>query len=191
MVVCPEVGNTWYIDSPIDKNSQYETYITKELVPQIEKKFRVERDKSKRGITGASMGGHGALILAIRNPEIFGAAGSTSGAVNLLKHKNTLLLDKIFGDEASTQELRKNNSAFHLVEKMNPGSPYLFIDCGFDDFLFDVNKALAEKLMKLKIPHDFTFRPGGHTHDYWNNAIEYHMLFFKRFFDGKINKQNK
>ncbi|OUT73197.1 MAG: XynC protein, partial [Crocinitomicaceae bacterium TMED16] len=84
IIVCPDGDKTsWYIDSPIDSTSQYESYITRELVPAIDQKYRTIKKKNGRAITGLSMGGHGAFYLAFRHQEIWGAAGSMSGGVNI------------------------------------------------------------------------------------------------------------
>ena len=81
--VCPNGENSWYWDSPFNKESQFETFISKELVSYVDKNFSTRDDRTGRAITGLSMGGHGALWLAIRHQDIFGAAGSTSGGVDI------------------------------------------------------------------------------------------------------------
>ena len=58
----------------------------------------------------------------------------------------------------------------------------IIIDCGYYDFFYTVNQKLHEKLRYYNIPHDFLTRPGGHTHEYWNNAIDYQLLFFYKYF---------
>ena len=84
IIVMPEgeVGS-FYINSPTDKQSQFETYITGEVVPKIDATYRTVRDKKGRVITGLSMGGHGSLYLSTRHPDLFCAAGSMSGALDL------------------------------------------------------------------------------------------------------------
>src|SRR5579871_55281 len=76
LFVCPDGGyDSWYFDSPIDPSVRYESFITKELVPYIDGHYPVYADNAHRAITGLSMGGHGALYLAIRHRDLFGAAG--------------------------------------------------------------------------------------------------------------------
>ncbi|WP_432327028.1 alpha/beta hydrolase [Mucilaginibacter sp. P25] len=83
IIVMPE-GEifSYYVDSPIDPNSKFETYIIKEVIPFIDSKYRTVNDKKGRLITGLSMGGFGALYLSTRHPELFAAAGSMSGALD-------------------------------------------------------------------------------------------------------------
>lgn len=80
IIVCPDGGfSSWYFDSPVDSTMRYETFVSGELVPAIDKRYHTIGDKGHRGICGLSMGGHGALYLAIRHPDLFGAAVSISG----------------------------------------------------------------------------------------------------------------
>ena len=84
IIVCPDGNKTsWYLDSPIDSSSQYETYISQELVPEIDQKYKTIPSPSKRAITGLSMGGHGAFYLAFKHQDIWGAAGSMSGGLDI------------------------------------------------------------------------------------------------------------
>ena len=78
--ICPGVGNSWYLDSKVREKSLYETFMTRELLPAVEARYPVARDRSGRAITGLSMGGFGAMSLAIKHKGLFGAAraaGST------------------------------------------------------------------------------------------------------------------
>ncbi|MDB5241773.1 MAG: esterase, partial [Spirosoma sp.] len=84
IIVMPE-GEvfSYYLDSPVIKDSQFETYLTKEVIEKIDNTYRTIRSPKGRVITGLSMGGYGALYLATRHPDLYCAAGSMSGALNL------------------------------------------------------------------------------------------------------------
>jgi len=56
----------------------------------------------------------------------------------------------------------------------------ILLDCGVDDFLLDTNRQLHQRMLELKIEHDYIERPGAHTWSYWTNALEYHLLFFRK-----------
>ena len=85
IIVCPDGNKTsWYFDSPVDSSSQYETYISKELISEVDKKYNTNASKNGRAITGLSMGGHGALYIAFKHQDIFGATGSMSGGVDII-----------------------------------------------------------------------------------------------------------
>lgn len=181
--VCPDGGiGSWYFDSPIDSSIRYESYITKELVPYIDANFSTKANPKSRAITGLSMGGHGALYIAIRHSDIFGAAGSTSGGVDFRAFPNRWDIKKALGDYESNKERWYENTVMRQVEFLKNNQLALIIDCGIDDFFMPVNRALHEKLLQLKIDHDYIERPGEHNHIYWGNSIDYQILYFHHFF---------
>lgn len=181
--VCPDGGiGSWYFDSPIDSSIRYESYITKELVPYIDAHFSTKANSKSRAITGLSMGGHGALYLAIRHSDIFGAAGSTSGGVDFRAFPNRWDIKKALGEYESNKERWYEYTVMRQVELLKNSQLALIIDCGIDDFFMPVNRTLHEKLLQLKIDHDYIERPGEHNHIYWGSSIDYQILFFDHFF---------
>lgn len=180
--VCPDgTYNSWYLDSPFGKECLYETFISKELIAEIDILYRTIDDKNQRAITGLSMGGHGALYNALRNPETFGAAGSMSGGVDLTPFPLEWEIRDRLGDYILNKKRWEENSVTNMTALIPPDFP-LIIDCGVDDFFINVNRALHEKLLKAKIPHDYIERAGDHNWDYWANATRFQILFFKYFF---------
>lgn len=183
LIVCPD-GNygSWYFDSPIDSSWRYETYVSKELVKYIDEHYSTNRSRTGRAITGLSMGGHGAFYLAFRHQDIFGAAGSMSGGVDIRPFPLNWDLSKRLGSFKDHPENWEKNTDINLVYLLTPGSLAITFDCGTEDFFYGVNKALHEKLLERYILHDFTVRPGAHTWQYWSNSIQYQMLFFNNYF---------
>ncbi|NOZ74506.1 MAG: esterase family protein [FCB group bacterium] len=186
ILVCPEGGyNSWYLDSPVDSSSQYESWIMNDLLPWIDRNYSTIADKHYRAITGLSMGGQGALYLAIRHPDLFGAAGSMSGGVDLrYSTKRWEIADKL-GSFEDYPERWEANSVVGMVDQIQPDSLALFIDCGVNDFFIEVNRTLHRELLERKIPHEYIERPGGHSWAYWTHALDYHLLFFRQAFDRK------
>jgi S-formylglutathione hydrolase FrmB len=186
IIVCPD-GNvsSWYMDSPVDPAWKYETYVSGELVKWIDQKYATIANRSGRAITGLSMGGHGALYLAFRHQDIYGAAGSMSGGVDLRPFPLKWNLSERLGNYASHPENWEKNSVINLVHLLTPNSLKLIIDCGTEDFFYKVNCNLHEKLLERYIPHDFITRPGAHNWPYWINSINYQLLFMHRYFEGK------
>lgn len=184
IIVCPEGGkSSWYVDSPIDSTMKYETYIAKEVVEFVDNNYNTLKTNKARAITGLSMGGYGALRLAINYPNIFGACGSMSGAVNLKDSKAKYEIAKRLGDTITYARNWIDYSVVNMVHKINPAdSLQLIIDCGVDDFFFNANKLLHQKLQNLKIPHYYAENPGNHNWAYWTNSVKYHLLFFSDWF---------
>ncbi len=185
MFVCPDGKNSWYWDSPIDPSSKYETFVSGELVEYIDTHYQTVRDRSGRAITGLSMGGHGAMWLSMRHKDVFGAAGSTSGGVDIRPFPNSWEMKSRIGTESENREVWDAHTAINQIDQLNNGDLALIIDCGYGDFFFEVNNEFHKKLLKYKIDHDFIVRPGVHNGEYWNNSIDYQILFFKKFFDRK------
>ncbi len=194
--VLPEGGNfSFYLDSPWDDSSQHETHVIKELIPYIDHHYRTLNKPEGRVITGLSMGGQGALYLAARNPHLFGAAGSMSGAVHLDINSWDLPEDVIerfaqsfretMGAESIDSGFLAKNSATELVAEMKENAMPLIIDCGVDDFLISANRELNRRLNEYNVPHDYIERPGRHDWPYWQNALLYHVLFFAEFFKSR------
>ena len=186
LVILPDGGySSWYFDSPVLDSFQYETHIIEELIPIVDKKYKTKKTKESRAITGLSMGGHGALYLAIRHQDIFGATGSMSGGVDICSFSDRWHIKEKLGNYSKNKELWQNNNVIGQLHKMESNSEKMkiIIDCGADDFFYEVNLNLHHKLLYRNINHDFIIRPGEHNWDYWNNSIKYQFLFFNNYFN--------
>jgi S-formylglutathione hydrolase FrmB len=183
IIVCPDGGfNSWYFDSPVDPSIRYETFISGELVSYIDAHYKTLSDRQHRAISGLSMGGHGALYLAIRHQDLYGAAGAISGGVDFRPFPDNWDLKKDLGDFNTHKDNWDNNTVIHAVDALKNGDLTLIFDCGVDDFFLPVNRSLHQKLLDRKIDHDYTERPGAHNNTYWKNSIDYQLLFFWKFF---------
>ncbi len=189
IIVCPDGGySSWYLDSPVDSALRFETYIGKEVPDFIDAHYNTLKARTGRAITGLSMGGHGGLFLGLRHADFFGACGSMSGGVDLRAFPKNWDLQKRLGDTISKADNWKKYSDITIVENYPKDSLAIIIDCGTEDFFYPVNHALHEKMVKLKIPHDYIERPGKHDWAYWRNAVKYQLLFFNNYFE-KFNSK--
>ncbi len=179
-IVCAEGGDGWYADSPHLPHHFYESYFLRELIPAVEKEFKVEANRSKRMIAGLSMGGYAAFKFAFRRPEMFCFAASMSGAFHAAEvFKGDLWTEiqpsikAVFGDDYS---LRKQNDLFQLAENYPAEKishlPFLYFDCGAEDGFLPINIQLAEIFRRRKIAHEFKVFDGGHDWNYWNTQIK-------------------
>ena len=191
IIVMPE-GETfgWYLDSPFDPNNKFETHIIKEVIPKIDATYRTVKSNKGRVITGLSMGGHGAMYLSTRHPDMFCAAGTMSGAMDMNYTKFRVNEDfqkslkdrfqKLLGTSDVSNEVYVNNSIVNMTETIKKNGLATIIDCGVDDFLIEANRELHRRLVYNNTPHDYTEHPGGHTWPYWENSLPYHILFFHK-----------
>lgn len=181
IIVCPDGNrNSWYLDSPIEPESQYKTFFINELVPWIKKNFRTNH----MGITGLSMGGHGAFYLAIRHPELFDAVSGMSSGVDLTFSTVKWELAKILGPFELYPNRWYDHSVVNMVDLIQEEFMPILIDCGYDDFFIDINRILHHRLIDKNISHIYVEKPGGHNWDYWTNTLDEHLRFFENAFNG-------
>jgi putative tributyrin esterase len=189
IIVTPEGDNGWYSDSVSRPNDKYESYIVKELIPEIDAKYRTIKQRSGRSVVGLSMGGYGGLKFGLKYPELFSLAGSFSGALGAasFSEKNAgaigKSLDAVFGPADS--ETRKANDIFAIIRNASPEKikafPFLYIDCGTEDFLIDNNRDFMSLLVEKNVPHEFRQLPGGHTWPYWDQQVQEFLRVSDKF----------
>ena len=183
IIVTPDGGyDSWYFDAPEDPTYRYETFISKELIKYIDSHYKTVPEKKMRAVTGQSMGGHGAMYLAIRHKDIFGSVGSTSGGLDIRPFPKNWGISKRLGTIEEHPENWEKHTVINVVDSLKNGELNIVFDCGYDDFFYQVNCNMHEKLLKMGIAHDFFRRPGNHSWGYWNNSIQYHMLYFNNCF---------
>ena len=182
IVVMPDGGySSWYFDSPIDPKYRYETFVSSELIAHIDDNYKTIATPGGRAITGNSMGGHGAMYNAIRHQDVFGNVGSTSGGVDFRPFPNNWDLAKRLGTIEEYPENWENNTVINMTHLIKSGLNIIF-DCGTDDFFYQVNCNLHEKLKTAGIPHEYRTSPGAHNWTYWFANIEYQFIFFNDHF---------
>ena len=184
IIVCPDGGfNSWYFDSPIDNQFMYETYITKELISHIDSTYPTSKNYLHRAITGLSMGGHGAFYLAIRNQDLYVAAGSMSGLFDLRPFSNEWNIADRLGNINDFPHNWENNSVVNLTDHLLDTDLKLIFDCGSEDVFLEINNLFHEKLVINNIEHEYIIREGNHNWNYWSLSIFEHLFFFNNIFE--------
>lgn len=178
-LVMPDAGRSFYTD--MKHGYDYFTFISEELPTIAESFFPLSPKREDRFIAGLSMGGYGALKIALSKPESFAAAASLSGAVDILSIANGLIdedltnnlkeFNNIFGD--LDHFTNSPNDLFSLANKSSKLNikPKIYLSCGTEDFLYEDNLHFKNHIDKL--PFDFTYSegPGNHHWDYWDPQI--------------------
>jgi putative tributyrin esterase len=183
IIVCPDgFYDSWYVDSPINDSSQFETFLFEDLVPKLFTDFKI--DTNNIFITGLSMGGHGAVTLHLKYPNFFKASASTSGILDLTHFPEKWGMKNIFGDIHNNYDTWIEHSAYYLL-KDDCKNIRLHIDCGTEDFAYEVNKNFSDRAQKLDINLKFVSGPGNHSHEYWKSSIPAHFIFFKEMVNKK------
>lgn len=178
IIICPDgFYNSWYINSPKKKNSQFADFFFETLVPEIESTYSI--DSANRFITGLSMGGHGSFYLFLKFPKMFKSAGSSSGVMDLRGSSGLFELDEHFGSLEGNEERWKSFSAVGNITKFKDAGNNLILDCGTEDPFYKWNKEFYEMCLESKLPITFISQPGKHDWDYWEKSIGAHFEFFK------------
>ncbi|MFN5426216.1 MAG: alpha/beta hydrolase [Bacteroidota bacterium] len=186
IIVCPDGASTsWYFDSPIDSGFRYETHVAREVPNHIDSAYRTINERRARAITGLSMGGHGALFIAFRHADRFSIAGSMSGALHVSVIRKGYNVEKRLGDTVVNAAYWRDWSVLNVIEQYPKDSLSILIDCGTEDRVIPMNRAVHDKMLKLKIPHEYLERPGEHNWPYWENAIQYQMMYINQQFRKK------
>jgi S-formylglutathione hydrolase FrmB len=190
IIVMPDGGNEWWTNAA-DGGARYEDYLADDLPADVVKKFRTINSRYGRSIAGLSMGGYGALKLALKRPAAFHVAASFSGAFNvtrdgamkrLIGETENQRLQIIFGPADSST--RRENDLFLLASAAKPaGVPYVYIDCGIaDNALIDANRDVVSALHKAGVAYEYHETPGAHSWDYWDRRIrEFLPVLMRRF----------
>src|SRR6267143_2974817 len=183
IIITPEGHDSWYTDSAGAATDKYESYFIRELIPDVDARFRTIKDRRARGVAGLSMGGYGALKYALKHPEYFAFAALLSGALDpaLRTDDNPGFawdilrpsINTVFGPRSS--QTRTANDLHQIARGLSASQitslPYIYFDCGLEDGFLATNRELADILLSKKIPHQYRQLPGGHDWGYWDQQV--------------------
>ena len=184
-VVMPDAGKSFYTD--MAHGDPWFTYLTEEVPMHVQKWFPVTKDPEYTYIAGLSMGGYGAMKMALTYPERYKAAASFSGALAMTQMLQTkfpeeaepwmkrleLDLPLIFG--YNTDIAGSKQDVFWLAADLKAKGkkiPDLYISCGTEDFIYPASQAFDGHLSSLDIPHTFYEAPGVHEWGFWDAEVK-------------------
>jgi len=177
IIVMPDGYRGFYTDH--HAGPAYGRYLMEDVIGFAERVLPVRRRRGGRCIGGLSMGGYGALRLALAHPEMFVSAHSHSGGFSLGHRRARSDSDeffRIFGRHpegtahdvwALARKLKRRGGRF----------PKIRLDCGTEDFLLPENRDLHTFLVKERVPHEYAEFPGAHSWDYWDVHIQEALRF--------------
>jgi putative tributyrin esterase len=173
-VVMPQVHRSFYTDEAY--GGKYWTFVSEELPELVGRFFRVSQAREDTFVAGLSMGGYGAMKLALRQPARFAAAASLSGALDVAalsrspREEDPTLWKRVFGDRAAEGS---QDDLFVLLAQSDPGRlPALHVSCGTDDRLISANRRFVTTCSTARIPVTTSFGPGEHDWAYWDDRIQ-------------------
>ena len=188
IIVMPDAWDTWYVNQ-YDGKVPYEDMFFEELIPYMEKTYRVRSNQESRAIAGLSMGGYGSFLYSLHHPDMFCACAPLSAAVfddsvmdtrKAKSHKD--LFNRLFGP--GDEHWHKNSVEKILSdwdENKLPNIRY-YIDCGDKDGLLEGNFQVHQIMRQKNIKHEFRVRSGGHSWTYWRTALPEVLKFVSQTF---------
>jgi putative tributyrin esterase len=174
LLVMPEGESSYYTNSVEQPQDRFEDYIVNDLISDVDQRFSVMADRKNRAIVGVSMGGFGAVKLALRHPDLFAFVGGISSAIDVPRRAFSIKrleqsrhYSSIFGPAGG--QSRRNNDPFALLRSADPETtPYLFLTCGEQEGLLPANREFAALLAQRGFKYEFRTVPGGHDWNQWN-----------------------
>jgi S-formylglutathione hydrolase FrmB len=195
IVVMPDGGKTFYVNS-FDGKERYEDFFIQEFVPAIDQKYRTIATAHTRGISGTSMGGFGALHLAMQHPDVFGSASAHSAAL-LAKFPDPFptegrwpfyarVLQGPFGSPLNEAFFEKNNPITLAEHPEQFSQLKLYFDCGDQDrYGFDQGAKVLDQVLTAKgFAHEFAIRPGNHGWSYLGEYLHFSLEFHSKIFSA-------
>ncbi|MFO7620265.1 MAG: alpha/beta hydrolase-fold protein [Bacteroidales bacterium] len=190
IIVMPDAntGRRGYVND-IKGEWLYEDFFFQELMPFVEKTYRIRGEKRYRAVAGLSMGGEGTFIYALHRPDLFSSACPLSAATGPASMEELSKYRLWQATETATDSEKeayfKKYSVLSLIENMpdtQKRAVRWYIDCGDDDFLYEGNSLVHIAMRKKEIPHEFRIRDGGHTWSYWRTALPTVLEFISMSF---------
>jgi len=200
---CADTVHSEAASSYCVNHQRYDEYIARDVVRYVDEHYRTRADRAHRGIGGLSMGGYGALIIALHYPDVFSAAASHSGVVSPLylaphpfatparyaTESDLLRPDPApywsryliyWGTDLERWRTADPAHAAELAMRHGARMSALFMDCGTEDALLDQNRALHDELTRLRVRHEYAEWPGAHTWRYWNTHVRESLAWMGR-----------
>jgi S-formylglutathione hydrolase FrmB len=177
ILVMPEGNDSYYTNSVDRPHDRYEDYIVNDLISDVQSRFPASPDRANRAVVGVSMGGFGAIKMALDHPQLFAFVGGLSSAVDVPSRPFSIKRVQqwryhrsIFGAWGSSE--RRSRDPFVLVRSADPArTPYMFLTCGDREGLLPSNRAFAMLLEERHFRHEFHVVPGGHEWNQWNERL--------------------
>jgi S-formylglutathione hydrolase len=177
LLVMPEGASSYYVNAVDPPQDRFEDYVVHDLIGDVEARFPVVRGRANRAIVGVSMGGFGAVNLALHHPDLYAFVGGISSAIDVPQRAFTIKrlqqsrhFDSLFGQHGSPT--RRDNDPFILAKAVDPKTaPYFFLTCGEQEGLLSSNREFAGLLARRQFKYEFHTAHGGHDWNQWNGWL--------------------
>lgn len=163
------------------KGWMYEDFFFEELIPTVEKMYRIKADKAYRAVAGLSMGGHGAALFAMSRPEYFSSAYLMSARLSGVP-KQSVDRTEDYIQMLRDYEFTRIFPEMSDEEVSEIAAVRWFLDCGDDDYLLDGTLTLFTQMRSRGIPAELRVRNGAHNKHYWQDSLPIALTFISAGF---------
>jgi S-formylglutathione hydrolase FrmB len=175
IIVTPDVGESWYVNSVSDPSAKYEDFIVKDLVPYIDANFRTVATREGRAIGGVSMGAWGAMLLGLKHLRLFGAVGALSAPFGISRQDPNMDMtsrtQQRFGAPGTPERLERDPASLAMTAPAE-SMPLLYLACGSQDIFVRDNRAFVQRLAERKVPYEYReISPFGHSWEVWDTQL--------------------
>ena len=183
-VIMPDAKLSWYTDTAAGE--RYFSFVSDEIIRVSRRIFpALSHKREDTFVAGLSMGGYGAMKCALKRPETFSKAASLSGALDIY---GMTQLDPPLGEKEYWEDLfspidairGSENDVFAAAEALTENRPELFMWCGTEDFLYDMNTAMRDHLLKLGYSLAYSEGSGDHSWKHWDREIQNALAWMLR-----------
>ena len=181
IIVTPNAGESWYVNSVVDPSARYEDFVAKDLVTYIDANYRTIATREGRAVAGVSMGGWGAMLLGLKHPQLFGAVGALSAPYLISRQSPNMDMSsreqQTFGKPGSPERLARDPVSLLATIPLE-SVPELYVASGNQDIFVIDNRRFVERLTERKIPYEYReVSPRGHSWDLWDEQL---LAFIER-----------
>ena len=175
IIVTPNAGESWYVNSVIDPKARFEDFVVKDLVSYIDTNYRTVASRQGRAVAGVSMGGWGAMLLGLKHHQMFGVVGAMSAPYLISRQSPNMDMkvreQQTFGTPGSPERLERDPVTLLAAIPLE-SVPVLFLASGNEDIFVIDNRRFVERLTERKIPYEYReLSPRGHSWELWDDQL--------------------
>jgi putative tributyrin esterase len=175
IIVTPNAGESWYVNSVVDPKARYEDFVVRDLVSYIDANYRTIATRQGRAVAGVSMGAWGAMLLGLKHHQLFGAVGALSAPYLISRQSPNMDMSsreqQTFGKPGSRERLERDPVTLLAAIPLE-SVPALYLASGNQDIFVIDNRRFIERLTERKIPYEYReVSPRGHSWDLWDDQL--------------------
>jgi enterochelin esterase-like enzyme len=179
LIVLPNGGANYWVNHA--DGARWGDYLVADVVNSVDREYRTVTDRTARAVGGLSMGGEGALRMAMLNPDVFAIAGAHSPSLRTAYDQLSPELQQLYGTEA---DWRAASGLWLATDTDAAARLSIMLDVGEDDPWRPNVELLHSRLDERGISHRFEVLPGEHAAEYWIGNVDHYLSFYGSAFSG-------